>query len=173
MSIQPYFGGLSIEALSYRVAEAGWAVDISSSRFRLHRSERRSPNSPAAHEATGWHAHGSAFKAAGMAPSGEPSLRTVSPIGDQTMTHTSIGKRPASVSSILLVAVIAAWSVRSVAAEANPTVPIPISDLIAAIDNHDIRWHGALVGLLPELRGASGLMEKHYAEMYPASCLRR
>jgi hypothetical protein len=43
LTIQPYFGGLSIEALSYRIAEAGWAVDVSASRFRLHRAERRAP----------------------------------------------------------------------------------------------------------------------------------
>jgi hypothetical protein len=40
-SIQPYFGGLSVEALSYRIAETGWAVDLSASHFRLHRTERR------------------------------------------------------------------------------------------------------------------------------------
>ncbi len=54
-------------------------------------------------------------------------------------------------------------SVSSAAADADPTVPIPISDLIGAIDNHDVRWDGALIGLLPELRGASGLVEKHCA----------
>ena len=58
---------------------------------------------------------------------------------------------------------LAAWSASSAAAEANPAVPIPISDLIAASGNHDIRWDGAPVGLLPELRGASWLVEKHCA----------
>ena len=76
------------------------------------------------------------------------------------MTYRPNGKRWPWAACVLL----AACSVRSVAADANPTVPIPISDLIGAIDNHDVRWDGALVGLLPELnRRRSGLVEKHYA----------
>jgi hypothetical protein len=41
-AIQPFFGGLSIEALSYRVAERGWAVSVVQPEFRLRRSAPRS-----------------------------------------------------------------------------------------------------------------------------------
>jgi hypothetical protein len=37
-SLKPFFGGLSVEALSYRVAKVGWAIDQSKTHFRLHRT---------------------------------------------------------------------------------------------------------------------------------------
>lgn len=39
--IQCFFGGLSVEALSYRIAESGWAVDQTTDAFRLQRAVRR------------------------------------------------------------------------------------------------------------------------------------
>jgi hypothetical protein len=84
------------------------------------------------------------------------------------MTHRPNGKRWRWAACVLL----AALSVSSAAADADPTVPIPIRDLIGAIDNHDVRWDGALIGLLPELRGASGLLEKHCARDVSGELLR-
>lgn len=45
--LKPFFGGLSVEALSYRVAETGWAVDMSKGQFRLRRTARQSHASAA------------------------------------------------------------------------------------------------------------------------------
>ena len=38
--VKPFFGGLSVEALSYRVAESGWAIDQSAKAFRLQRTAK-------------------------------------------------------------------------------------------------------------------------------------
>ncbi|MSR60083.1 MAG: hypothetical protein EXS05_20995 [Planctomycetaceae bacterium] len=40
--LKPFFGGLSVEALTYRIAETGWVVDHTESQFRLRRTARRS-----------------------------------------------------------------------------------------------------------------------------------
>ncbi len=47
------------------------------------------------------------------------------------------------------------------AADTKATVPIPVADLVAAIDNRDVKWDGTYIGLLPRMSGASCLIEKH------------